>query len=63
MEEGEEMGLTVKQRQAVMKELQGQYLHASKHEKSRILDEFVDLTHLNPVPATHHPLPRDPGTT
>src|SRR5450756_2538622 len=49
MEEGKRWGLTVKQRQAVMKGLQGQYLHASKHEKSRILDEFVDLTHLNPV--------------
>jgi len=43
---GEEMGLTVKQRQAVMNELRGQYLHASKSEKSRILDEFVDLTNL-----------------
>jgi len=37
----------VKQRQAVMKELRGQYLHTHPHEKSRILDEFVDLTHLN----------------
>ena len=44
---GEEMGLTVKQRQAVMNELRGQYHHASKKEKSRILDGFVDLTHLN----------------
>ncbi|MCE5193412.1 hypothetical protein LLF88_05705 [bacterium] len=44
---GEEMGLTVKQRQAVMEELRKQYHHASKKEKSRILDEFVDLTHLN----------------
>lgn len=44
---GEEIGLTVKQRQAVMNELRGQYLHASKHEKSRILDGFVDLSHLN----------------
>ena len=52
MEEGEqrrggEMGLTVKQRQAVMKELRGKYAHASKKEKSRILDTFVDLAHLN----------------
>jgi hypothetical protein len=37
----------VKQRQAVMEELRKQYRHASKHEKSRILDGFVDLTHLN----------------
>jgi len=44
---GEDMGLTVKQRQAVVNELRGQYLHASKNEKSRILDGFVDLTHLN----------------
>src|SRR5450759_643240 len=44
---GEEMGLTVKQRQAVMEELRKQYRHASKKEKSKILDEFVDLTHLN----------------
>jgi len=41
------MGLTVKQRQAIMNELRGKYAHASKKEKSRILDEFVDLTHLN----------------
>jgi len=52
MEEGEqmrgkEMGLTVKQRQAVMNEMRGQYLHAPPNEKSRILDGFVDLTHLN----------------
>jgi len=39
---GEEMGLTVKQRQAIMNELRGKYAHASKKEKSRILDEFVD---------------------
>jgi|SRR5450756_1128182 len=44
---GEEMGLTVKQRQAVMNELRGQYLHTPPNEKSRILDGFVDLTHLN----------------
>jgi len=44
---GEEMGLTVKQRQAVMNELRGQDLHAPPNEKSRILDGFVDLTHLN----------------
>ena len=44
---GEEMGLTVKQRQAVMEELRQQYRHASKKEKSKILDGFVDLTHLN----------------
>ena len=44
---GEEMGLTVKQRQAVMEELLKQYRHASKKEKSRILDGFVDLTYLN----------------
>jgi len=39
---GEEMGLTVKQRQAVMNELRGQYLHTPPNEKSRILDGFVD---------------------
>ena len=39
---GEEMGPPVKQRQAVMNELRGQYLRASKKEKSRILDGFVD---------------------
>ena len=44
---GEEMGLTVKQRQVVMNELRGQYLHTPPNEKSRILDGFVDLTHLN----------------
>jgi hypothetical protein len=44
---GEEMGLTVKQRQAVMEELRKQHRHATKNEKSRILDGFVDLTHLN----------------
>jgi len=50
MEEGEQrrgeaMGLTVKQRQAVMNELRGKYLHASKKEKLTILDGFVGLTH------------------
>lgn len=30
-----------------MEELRKQYRHASKKEKSRILDGFVDLTHLN----------------
>ena len=110
---GEEMGLTVKQRQAVMEELRKQYRHASKKEKSKILDWFVDqgasqpfvcpqhhegkggagkgprpsspgigvqgggppCAHgvlasvgqtlwqaSRPVPAAHHPLPRDPGT-
>src|SRR5450756_621889 len=44
---GEEMGLTVRQRQAVMNELRAKYAHASKKEKSRILDGFVGLTHLN----------------
>jgi len=44
---GEEMGLTVRQRQAVMNELRAKYAHASKKEKSKILDGFVDLTHLN----------------
>ena len=52
MEEGEqrrseEMELTVKQRQAVMEELRKQYSHTPPKEKSRILDGFVDLTHLN----------------
>jgi hypothetical protein len=41
------MGLTVKQRQAVMEELRKQYRHTPPKEKSRILDGFVDLTHLN----------------
>jgi hypothetical protein len=31
----------------MMEELRRQYLHASKKEKSRILDEFVNLTDLN----------------
>jgi len=44
---GEEMGLTVKQRQAIVNELRGKYARASKKEKSRILDGFVNLTHLN----------------
>src|SRR5450756_1583052 len=44
---GEEMGLTVKQRQAVMEELRKQYHRATKKEKTKILDGFVDLTHLN----------------
>jgi len=44
---GEEMGLTMKQRQAVMNELRGQYLHTPPNKKSRILNGFVDLTHLN----------------
>src|SRR5664280_908932 len=52
MEEGEQMrgeyiGTPMKQRQAIINKLQGQYLHASKNEKSRILNEFVDPTHLN----------------
>ena len=44
---GEEMELTVKQRQAVMEELRKQYHHTPPKEKSRILDGFVSLTHLN----------------
>ena len=44
---GEEMRLTVKQRQAVINELRGQYLHTPPNEKSRILNGFADLTHLN----------------
>jgi hypothetical protein len=44
---GEETGPPVKQRQAVMNELRGQYLHTPPNEKSSILNEFVDLTHLN----------------
>src|SRR5450756_12243 len=44
---GEHMGTPMKQRQAIINKLQGQYLHASKNEKSRILNEFVDPTHLN----------------
>jgi hypothetical protein len=44
---GEEMGPPVKERQAVMNELRGKYLHAPPNEKSRILDGFVALTHLN----------------
>jgi hypothetical protein len=44
---GEHMGTPMKQRQAIINKLQGQYLHASKNEKSRILNGFMDLTHLN----------------
>lgn len=44
---GEEMGLTWKQRQAVIEELRKQYRHATKKEKTKILDGFVSLTHLN----------------
>src|SRR5664280_2600902 len=44
---GEYIGTPMKQRQAIINKLQGQYLHASKNEKSRILNEFVDPTHLN----------------
>lgn len=44
---GEHMGTPMKQRQAIINKLQRQYLHASKDEKSRILNEFVDPTHLN----------------
>lgn len=43
----EGMGLMVKQRQTVMEELRRQYRHAAKKEKTRILDGFVDLAHLN----------------
>jgi len=52
---GEEMGLTVKQRQAVMEELRKQYRHASKKEKSRILDGFVDQGASQPFVRTQHP--------
>ena len=52
---GEEMGLTVKQRQAIMNELRGKYAHASKKEKSRILDEFVDQSASQPFIRTQHP--------
>jgi len=44
---GEHMGTPMKQRQAVMNEVRRQYHHAPKKEKSRILDGFMDLTHLN----------------
>jgi len=52
---GEEMGLTVKQRQAVMEELRKQYRHASKKEKSRILDGFVDQGASQPFVRTQYP--------
>jgi len=52
---GEEMGLTVKQRRAVMNELRGQYLHTPPHEKSRILDGFVDQGASQPFVRTQHP--------
>jgi len=52
---GEEMGLTVKQRQAVMNELRGQYLHTPPNEKSRILDGFVDQGASQPFVRTQHP--------
>ena len=52
---GEEMGLTVKQRQAVMEELRKQHRHASKKEKSRILDGFVDQGASQPFVRTQHP--------
>src|SRR5664279_6217836 len=44
---GEHMGTPMKQRQAIINKPQGQYHHASKNEKSRILNGFMDLTHLN----------------
>src|SRR5450756_2177202 len=52
---GEEMGLTVKQRQAIMNELRKQYHHASKKEKSRILNGFVDQSASQPFIRTQHP--------
>ncbi len=39
---GEKMALTVKQWQAVMEELRKQCRHASKKEKTKILDGFMD---------------------
>jgi len=52
---GEEMGLIVRQRQAVMEELRKQYRHASKKEKSRILDGFVDQDASQPFIRTQYP--------
>ena len=45
------MGLTMKQRQAVMEELWKQYRHTPPKEKSRILDEFVDQGASQPLVA------------
>jgi hypothetical protein len=56
---GEEMGLTVKQRQAVMNELRGQDLHTPPNEKSRILDGFVDQGASQPFIRTQHPASKD----
>lgn len=52
---GEEMGLTVRQRQAVMNELRAKYAHASKKEKSKILDGFVDQGASQPFVCPQHP--------
>jgi len=56
---GEEMGLTVKQRQAVMNGLRGQYLYGPPNEKSRILDGFVDQGASQPSIRTQHPASKD----
>ena len=53
------MGLTVKQRQAVMEELRKQYLHAPPNEKSRILDGFVDQGASQPFICIQHPASKD----
>jgi len=52
---GEEMGLTVRQRQAVMEELRKQYHHAPPNEKSKILDGFVDQGASQPFIRTQYP--------
>jgi len=52
---GEEMGLTVRQRQAVMEELRKQYHHAPPNEKSKILDGFVDQDASQPFIRTQDP--------
>jgi hypothetical protein len=38
------MGLTIKEKQAVARQVRSRYLHAGRKEKSAILDEFIKIT-------------------
>jgi len=47
------MGLTMKEKQRITKEIAGRYQKGSKKRKGKILDEFVQLTGYNRVYASH----------
>jgi hypothetical protein len=38
------MGLSMKEKQAVTRQVRSRYLHAGRKEKSAILDEFIKIT-------------------